>query len=95
MRSGKSLWVELVGHYYGGVEYVRNMEKTWAKVRSFVDAERYESVRQLLVQQEKEARWWRDGCVLYFQTYSHMEIPAGLEKPVHDLDYYKRINFPE
>jgi hypothetical protein len=31
---------------------------------------------------------WRDGSVLYFQTFSHLPIPEGLEKPKHDLDYY-------
>jgi hypothetical protein len=31
---------------------------------------------------------WRDGCILYFQTFSKLPIPAGLEKPQHDLEYY-------
>ena len=31
---------------------------------------------------------WRDGSVLYFQAFSHLQIPEGLKKPEHDLEYY-------
>jgi alpha-glucuronidase len=95
MHSGKTLWDELVGHYYAGVEYVRDMRKTWDKVGPMIDTERYEAIKQLLAQQEAEAVWWRDGCVLYFQTYSHQPIPVGLEKPAHSLKYYQTIAFPQ
>ena len=56
-----------------------------------VDAERYEQVRAFLAIQEKEARWWRDACVLYFQTFSGMPLPEGYEKPAHDLEYYEKL----
>lgn len=94
MRSGKTLWAELVGRYYNGVDIVREMKKTWGRVGSMIDPERYSEVKKLLVQQEREAVWWRDGCVLYFQTYSKRPIPPGFEKPAHTLDYYKKITFP-
>ena len=29
-----------------------------------------------------------DGCVFYFQTFSKLPIPEGLEKPQYDLEYY-------
>ncbi len=44
--------------------------------------------------QEKEAVWWRNACVLYFQTFSKMPIPAGLEKPDKTLEYYESLKFP-
>jgi alpha-glucuronidase len=94
MHSGKTLWAELVGRYYNGVDIVREMKKTWQRVGSMIDPERYSEVKKLLVQQEREAIWWRDGCVLYFQTYSKRPIPLGFEKPAHTLDYYKKITFP-
>ncbi len=81
MKSGNSLWDELCGSYYGGVESVREMQKIWARGASEVDKERFEQVRMLLTIQEKEAVWWRNACVLYFQTHSKMAIPAGFEKP--------------
>jgi alpha-glucuronidase len=91
MASGLSLWEELVRHYYGGVEAVRRMQATWKSLAGRVDAERYEQVRAFLAIQEKEARWWRDACVLYFQTFSGKPIPDGYERPEHDLAYYRAI----
>jgi alpha-glucuronidase len=44
--------------------------------------------------QEKEAKWWRDACLSYFQQFSGMPIPEGLEKPEHDLEYYESLRFP-
>jgi alpha-glucuronidase len=91
MASGLPLWEELVRHYYGGVEAVRHMQATWKSLEGRVDAERYEQVRAFLAIQEKEARWWRDACVLYFQTFSGKPIPDGYERPEHDLGYYRAI----
>ncbi|MCB0747371.1 MAG: hypothetical protein KDC90_07895, partial [Ignavibacteriae bacterium] len=51
-------------------------------------------VRMLLSIQQKEANWWRDACVLYFQTFSKREIPAGLNYPDKTLEYYESLNFP-
>jgi len=44
--------------------------------------------------QEKEAVWWRDACLSYFQTYSKMPLPASVEKPSHSLEYYEQLSFP-
>jgi alpha-glucuronidase len=91
MASGRTLWDELARHYYGGVEAVRRMQATWKSLAGRVDAERYEEVRAFLAIQEEEARWWRDACVLYFQTFSGKPIPDGYERPAHDLAYYMAI----
>jgi alpha-glucuronidase len=94
LSSGRTLWNELVFQYYKGVEEVKDMRKTWDSIKDKIDATRYEHVKQLLVMQEDEAIWWRDGCVLYFQSFSKLPIAAEHEKPAHDLSYYKRIPFP-
>lgn len=94
MKSGKTLWEELCYHYYKGVEGVRQMKQTWNLLQGKIDNERYSHVRQLLAIQEKEAVWWRNACLLYFQTYSKMPIPEGLEKPEQPLDYYQQLSFP-
>ena len=67
------------------------MQATWKSLEGRLDAERYEQVRAFLAIQEKEARWWRDACVLYFQTFSGQPIPEGHERPEHDLAYYRAI----
>ena len=74
MPSGKILWDELVAYYYKGVDEVRGMRKLWDSMEGKIDAERFNHVKQLLKVQEDEAIWWRDGCVLYFQTFSKRPI---------------------
>lgn len=94
MPSGKILWDELVAYYYKGVDEVRGMRKLWDSMEGKIGAERFNHVKQLLKVQEDEAIWWRDGCVLYFQTFSKRPIPSQYEHPQHTLEYYKRIPFP-
>jgi alpha-glucuronidase len=94
MTSGKTLWVEMCNRYYKGVETVRTTQKTWDSMRIFVDTQRFEQVKMLLTVQEKEAVWWRNACLLYFQTFSKMPIPDGFEKPDKNLAYYKSLKFP-
>jgi alpha-glucuronidase len=87
-ESGRSLWDELCLRYQRGVDAVRGMQRTWASLAPFVDAERFEHVRALLVIQEQEARWWRDACVLYFQTFSRRPVPPGCEPAEKALSEY-------
>lgn len=94
MKSGNTLWEELCHHYDSGVEGVRAMRKTWEAMAGLIDDERFQHVQALLRIQEKEAIWWRNACLLYFQTYSHMPIPAKHEKPDKTLEYYMQLKFP-
>jgi alpha-glucuronidase len=92
VKSGRELWDELCYRYSGGVDSVRQMRKTWDSLAPLVDEERFRHVQMFLGIQEKEAKWWRDACLVYFQTFSQRPIPQGLEKPAHSLDYYKSLN---
>jgi alpha-glucuronidase len=94
MRSGRSLWDEMVFRYNAGVDTVRAMQKLWASVQPAVDSERFADVSRFLAIQEREARWWRDAALTYFQSFSRMPIPAGYEQPAHPLAYYQRITCP-
>ncbi len=94
MKSGRTLWEELCYKYNEGVDSVRSMQKKWSGLQELVDEERYEQVRMLLAIQEKEAVWWRDACLSYFQTFSKMPIPDVFEKPKHTLEYYQSLSFP-
>ena len=94
MASGRNLWDELVYHYYKGVDEVRQIQTIWNELDGKIDRERFEHVASLLKYQEQEAIWWRDGCLLFFQEYSRLPIPANLEQPKHSLKYYKNIPFP-
>jgi alpha-glucuronidase len=94
LKSGKTLWEELCYQYYNGVEGVKEIKKTWISLDGKLDAEKFNHVKMLLNRQEKEAVWWRNACVLYFQSFSGLPLPAGLEKPDKTLEYYKSLEFP-
>jgi alpha-glucuronidase len=94
MLSGKPLWLELVDHYYEGVRSAQKMRDQWKSLADNVDPERFDHVSMLLDIQVKEATWWRNACLLYFQTFSKMDIPDGYEKPDKTLEYYKSLKFP-
>jgi len=92
MTSGRTLWNELTARYCRGVEAVRSMKATWASLGGTIDADRYEETRAFLAIQEREARWWRDASVLYFQTFSKQPIaPDACGEPERTLDYYRAI----
>jgi alpha-glucuronidase len=94
MRSGKTLWEAMCEKYYSGVDSVRWMQRSWDRMKNYIDDERFRQVKQLLAIQEQEAVWWRNACLLYFQTFSNKPIPAGYEKPDHTLAYYQELSFP-
>ena len=91
MPSGRTLWDELCHRYSAGVDGVRRMQATWDAVATYVDGARHDHVRRLLAIQEKEARWWRNACLLYFQTFSHRRLPKGLPPLEGTLAEYMSI----
>jgi alpha-glucuronidase len=93
-KSGRSLWNELCYQYYTGAERVKQMQQSWNDLRQFVDAARFNQIKQLLQVQYDEAIWWRNACLLYFQTFSKQPIPANYEQPDKTLEYYKSLRFP-
>ena len=94
VRSGRTVWDELVFRYNAGVDTVRAMQKGWTAVRPVVDSQRHSDVGAFLDIQEREARWWRDAALTYFQQFSRKPIPAAYERPAHPLAYYQRITCP-
>lgn len=94
MKNQKSLWENLALHYQKGVQQVKEMNGTWQSVKPYVDKERFEKVSMLLHIQLKEAKWWRDACLLYFKQYSNRQLPGGVPKPEHSLEHYKSLKFP-
>ena len=94
MPSGRILWDELVYRYSRGVAGVGEMRKTWEALAPFVDAGRHAQVGTFLAIQEQEARWWRDACIAYFQTFSQRPLPAGEAPPEKSLQFYESLSFP-
>ena len=91
MHSGRTLWNELCYKYNSGVDSVRSFIKQWNRLKKYIDEDRFKQVDQLLNIQLKDAIWWRNACLLYFQTFSKIAIPSQYEKPDKTLEYYQNI----
>nr|WP_234831651.1 alpha-glucuronidase [Bacteroides heparinolyticus] len=94
MKSGRTLWDELCHRYDSGVQQVKEFQKTWDRVESLIDAERFRDVQSRLKTQLRDAVWWKDACLLYFQEFSKLPIPYGIERPIHELEELKKIVLP-
>jgi alpha-glucuronidase len=85
LKSGQTLWNALCYHYFKVVDSVVEVQKTWDSLKGKIDEEEFNSELMLLKLQYENAVKWRDGCVLYFQTFSKQPVPAGLPEPEYDL----------
>jgi alpha-glucuronidase len=69
MKSGRTLWDELVRSYNRGVDEAKSLETRWTTLRGQLDPERYQAVRVKLHRQYQDAAAWRDKCIRYFQAF--------------------------
>lgn len=93
LPNGNELWDELCYKYSFGVDQVKNFQKIWNRMEGKVDTSRFSDVQRQLAIQAKEAIWWRDACLLYFQSFSGKAIPFELDRPVHRMDDLKKLKF--
>ena len=94
MKSGRTFWDELCHQYDKGVHEARHFLTVWDAMQPYVDAQRFSEVQRKLRIQARDAEWWRDACLLYFQTFSRRPIPQDMEHPVHNLDEMMQFSIP-
>ena len=94
MKSGRTFWDELCHKYDDGVHEARRFLTIWDAMQPYVDAQRFAEVQRKLRIQARDSEWWRDACLLYFQTFSHRPIPQDVEHPVHNLDEMMKFRIP-
>jgi len=94
MKSGRTFWDELCHKYDDGVQETRRFLRIWDAMQPYVDSQRFEEVQHKLRIQARDSEWWRDACLLYFQTFSHRPIPSDMEHPVHNLDEMMKFRIP-
>jgi alpha-glucuronidase len=88
MHSGRTMWDELALHYQRGVDWVRTARKDWDSLSGVIDGQRHAEVAKKLAIQERDAAWWRDAVLIYFQGFSQLPLPKGVEKPEKTLEEY-------
>ena len=94
MKSGRTFWDELCHKYDDGVQEARRFLKIWDTMEPYIDTQRFADVQRKLRIQVRDSEWWRDACLLYFQTFSHRPIPSDMEHPVHNLDEMMKFRIP-
>ena len=87
----ESLWQALCRHYQSGVDEVRTMQREWSQLRASVNPAIHADIDRRLECQLRDAEWWRDACLLYFQSFSHQPMPAFVEQPRNSLDFFKAV----
>jgi alpha-glucuronidase len=76
LRSGTTLWDELVYRYQMGVQYVTWLRETWDSLEPHIDARRFSEVQGKLALHEADAGDWRDISVRYWQEFSGKAVPT-------------------
>lgn len=94
LKTGRTLWAELVARYDRGVATAGDLRRRWDALEPKVDAERWQKTAALLAVQEREARWWRDASLAYWMSVNGLPLPVGTAPPAHDLAWYKAQSFP-
>ncbi len=87
----ENLWNALCHHYQHGLDEARAMQRDWERCQGQVDADTFADIQRRLRIQARDAQWWKDGCLLYFQTFSCLPFPDDVEPAVHDLDKLRAI----
>lgn len=94
MKDGKTLWEALCYKYEEGVNQTAGFKESWESLKNYVDSERFDAVLTKLELQTEEAIWWKNACLLYFQSLHKKPFPADVSKAVYDLADLKNVSFP-
>jgi alpha-glucuronidase len=94
LRSGQTLWDGLVDRYDRGIREVEDMQRTWSALGPYVDFERFRQTTDLLSLERREAQWWRDASIAFFEGYSKRPVPASHTEPPHPASFYESITSP-
>ena len=70
------------------------VERGSAPLTGSIDPQRHAQVAAYLQIQLREAQWWRDASIAYFQSISGRPLPQGEPAPPHPLAYYQALQFP-
>ena len=94
LSSGFTLWEELCKHYDHGVQQVREFQKIWNSAQNYIDSTRFVEIQSKLKIQMRDAIWWKDACLLYFQQFSKKSFPYSIEQPIHELNELQKAILP-
>ncbi|MBP5346736.1 MAG: alpha-glucuronidase [Bacteroidales bacterium] len=88
----ENVWNHLGRHYQSGVNQVRQMQLMWNSCKGQMPDELWQDISNRLNTQLKDAVWWKDACLLYFQHLSKQDWPPTAEKPKYKLEDLRKIH---
>jgi alpha-glucuronidase len=94
LPTGRTLWEEMLQRYDRGAATVARWQRQWASLAGEIDAARHRQVAAMLAIQAREARWWRDASVAYWQQVNGLPLPDGVRAPERTLAEYQAMQFP-
>lgn len=86
MHNGETMWDALCHTYDQGVREAEAFVRIWKEMKPYISQAQYEEQLECFDRQAKDAWWWRDACLLYFQQFSKMPFPIDSPAPRHRLD---------
>ncbi len=89
MRNGLSLWDNLCYKYDEGIRQAREFVKTWESIKPYIPEDKWVAQLERLRRQERDAQWWHDACLQYFQGFSKKPFPADMIDIQFPLDVLK------
>ena len=92
MKSGNTLWTDLCLSYQRGIDTVDGWSAVWEQTEPYVDPSVFADIKFRLGVQVRDARWWKDACLLYFGSFAGLPFPDGVEPPSKSLEEYMQIS---
>lgn len=92
LNSGRTLWDELCIAYQRGCNRTIEYQKIWENAKPYISPEIFADVQQRLMTQTRDAQWWKDACILYFQEFSRLPLPSEVAPPIHTLDEMRKVS---
>lgn len=74
---------------------MRGRSQSWEGLRPHIDAERHAAIAADMARELKDARWWRDASMAYWQSVNGLPLPAGARPIPESLEAYRTRTFPE
>jgi alpha-glucuronidase len=94
LSSGRTLWHEMLFRYDRGVAAVLRWRQQWDLLAEEIDPQRHQQVAAMLAVQAREARWWRDASIAYWQHLNGLPLPDSVAPPERPLVEYQALQFP-
>ncbi len=86
LSNGLSLWDNLCYKYDEGLLQARQFAVTWQSMKPYIPEDRWSAQMERFNRQARDAQWWHDACLLYFQQFSMMDFPCDMQPIEFDSD---------